>query len=367
MIEFLAFGWKIAILYIGIFIYFFMLMMMYLSIINDNSIIDKIFHKAFILLNLILIAFPIFSFIQNSSNSEFPPYLFYIDNFTIIWDGLILHWQWLIVIMLVPILCRKGFFLYFEVTVDLKVNRLKSEISRWLGTPYISPMMSFYILNPPPDSTLSEKFDKTNRLYSLAIDTLRENIYTKFEIKNKKPVENPVYWFRIIPVNIWYKLCINIAIFTGLSYYLLNNNPSNPFEDGFKYSIPILCGLIARIFGIGLSILNHATWGGTQRLIKNKYGAKDPLFPYTDFFGDQPMAEQVIDVWQSVYDDKKRKATGYNPVIPMPELPYAAKEIPFWGDEQRDKVNRFINKKSKQDTITGVKQQQKSNVVQFKK
>jgi hypothetical protein len=162
----------------------------------------------------------------------------------------------------------------------------------------------------------------------------------------------------------WYKLFVNIAILSGVYYYLVNNNPS-PFYDGYKFFVPILCGLATRIILIGSSIMNHGTWEKTQRMIKSKYGSVKVL--WTDLHGDQPLAHKVIDAWQSVYESERKKASGYNPVIPMPELPYASKEIPIWADEHRSNVQRFINRTSKQDTSERVKQRSKSNVVQFKK
>src|SRR5690606_16010035 len=154
-------------------------------------------------------------------------------------------------------------------------------------------------------------------------------------------------WFRIIPAKAWYNLSRNLVILAGLTFYLIDNNPSDPFNDGYKFFLPVLCGLIARIIGMSLSIINHAPRSNINRKIKRKCETKEPLVLWTDLHGDQPLGHQVIDAWIKVekHEEEKRKEAGIHLKTPMPELPYIAKEIPIWADEHRSNVQRFIKRK----------------------
>ncbi|MEX1030011.1 MAG: hypothetical protein WDZ91_08190 [Paenibacillaceae bacterium] len=307
MVEFLTIGWKLAAFYFGMVIYLFILTFMYSPTPKTEQFFYGLYSKIVWLLTIILLIYPTFWFIHLNIDGGFEFYSLFTENFLTIWDRFFQHWQWIVVILLIPLFCRGALYLYAEISVEAQLNKLENEMSRWSSIPYIPPLLYMYVLYPPKP-LIWDRYANMNRLYYYAIDAFRESVDFNFEIKFIKPTKKPVPWFRLLPAKAWYKFSLNLVMFAGITLYFIHYSPHNLFSDGYYYFIPLLCGIAARLLAIVFASASHTSWRRIYRDMIKKFNTKEPLIPWTDLRIDQEMSKQIIRAWEQVREIEEKNA-----------------------------------------------------------
>lgn len=286
-------------------------------------------------------------------------------------------WDWMLIALFSYLVTREIVNTKFETMEKIRSNRLVTEMERWVETPYIPPIMAYYLINPPQAVSTDIRKVVDNRFYQRVITFFRDRIYINASFSSLDPLERDSNI-----KNIGYKdLAALIAAFgfvLGWFGAVTLSDPSKWIYGWERFSIPLVLYL-SLYTSMKLQAIMEMRYSKLDKVLTKHFGEAEPHYRWREFFPDQPKGETLLLAWKAECEKRQRytnmlqgglmEVQHYsNPALAP--YPYPSQELPHWVDELDnyyvEKMELMAN--SEQKTIPlKKKNKQQNNVVNFKR
>ncbi|MBO0588173.1 MULTISPECIES: hypothetical protein [unclassified Sporosarcina] len=264
-------------------------------------------------------------------------------------DFLMKWWPYGVVIVMTYFAIRKlGDFKYEEME-KLRESQFFSELRRYRNTPFISPVMLMYLINPPRAYRPYDSDYVNNTFYRTVVNAFRDRVYIMSDYRRPQPERREPY----LKVVGW-KTCGVLFIyfsapFSWLTYWVFAD-PSMLIKGWPLFTIPfVIYGLIKCSFMIQAIMDHHPKQ--LERLIKSESAYQEPQ-TWREAFPDKSLGITIL----RAYEMEKESRMRYHAMlkrIPVPETtiefhhasfppyPLPSQHLPPWTNEMEE---QFINK-----------------------
>ncbi|MFC3345648.1 hypothetical protein ACFOHW_25085 [Paenibacillus abyssi] len=322
-------------------------------------------------MTIALIAYPLLAAIDHFTEDSFGPFVQYKKLISTIWTFSSHHWEWIAVAVITMILSRGSLSLYAPLAQEIRHNLLEREMTRWLNTPYISPLHHLYMIHPPRWIKWSDKNPFRDTFYQFIVQAFRDVVYRRYDYTEFAPAGKRPTMGEVVPKKAW----VNIAIYTLLGAVLLSvsfmGNGLNFFAGYYKFMIPVVIALFVRAAVIGLAIHDHANWSKIDQQLMDTFGQKELKTRWMELFPNQPRGKAILETWKNECTMRQDRDYQFrltrradvsspnhyrqtplnhaydNPALPL--CPFPAEQLPEWAENYQDMyVDRIGEHQQKQ-------------------
>ncbi|EWG08720.1 hypothetical protein [Cytobacillus firmus] len=286
-------------------------------------------------------------------------------------------WDWMLIALFSYLVTRDIINIKYETMEKIRSTRLVTEMERWIETPYIPPIMAYYLINPPQAVSTDIRIVVDNRFYQRVITFFRDRIYINASFSSLDPLERDSNI-----KNIGYKdLATLIAAFSfvlGWFGAITLTDPSKWVYGWERFSIPLVLYL-SLYTSMKLQAIMEMRYSKLDKVLTKHFGEAEPHYRWREFFPDQPKGEILLLAWRAECEKRQRYTNmlhgGHmevqqytNPALAP--YPYPSQELPHWIDEldnyYADKMDLMANSEPKTIPLKK-KNKQQNNVVNFKR
>lgn len=309
-----------------------------------KEILNSIKSTLKLLVTIALIAYPL-CYVIHWISPEYKVLESYHALIRYVWDFLMQYGDW-ILIFLLSLKFSTGYKTYYQVAEQVRQKQFFAEYLRWENTPYVAPIMLYYLLKPPVAISSQTRDIVENQLYHTIVDTFRSRVYIHADYDVLEPVERKALVNAIGFRTILFPL-IGYTIIGGFFCYLAQHKPITLWLTGYdRYAIPFLAGIFSWATQYTMAILRYGTMNHIDQDIQQQFGDRIHHITWRDVFPDRPLGETILHAWLGEREYRQRNWNYLNrtPITAhmaydcpfLPPYPLPADNLPTWVDQAED-------------------------------
>ncbi|WP_066297462.1 hypothetical protein [Bacillus sp. FJAT-29937] len=287
-------------------------------------------------------------------------------------------WDWLLILLLSYLISKNIAEVKYETMELVRRNRLLSELERWAETPYVPPLMFYYLMNPPQAVSGDLRKITDNRFYQMVVSFFRDRIYIHGQIQRKLPIERPSLWKVIGIKDLFITLAAFSIGFLWFSFVTLHSM-DNWISGWERFTIP---GVIyfALYSSMKLQGYLEMRYKKINQTIKQHFGEVEPQILWRELFPDQEKGKTIISAWEAEREKRQRYTNMLQGNVFVSEIiqnysnpalapyPYPSKEIPDWAESMEHYTEEKLQEWAKEEKKQTIKSRSKnSNVIDLSK
>lgn len=345
--------------------------------------IGKELYSTFILLiSLGIAAIPATAILQFvSSDATFQPYSMYKETLGSIVYFIVEWFDVLFLAFLTFRLNKNVKYVKYNTQENIRRSLFVSEINRWKDTPYISPLMFYYLMNPPQAFSPWLSDNVENRFYQEVVNAFRDRVFINAQYTTPAPNKR-MNIVKIIGLQSLLAVLLLLVSIGGYTGYMLLNYPLDTLINGWpKYTIPFLILAAAYTVMKIQAFVTTASWSNIDEMLIHYFQEIEPRITWRSCFQDQK-GDIIIKAWQAECERRMRdtylvrnKPLPFSPTEmvydnkALPPYPFPSIDLPDWAqaseDDYYDKLNEW-NTIESQKRVEAVRNG-KGKVVNFHK
>lgn len=327
-----------------------------------------------------ILAIPVLGLIQWLGPKTMKPYNSYMNFFRYIWVFLQHYGDW-VLITLISLKLSFNKNTFYQMAERIRENTFIKECRRWADTPYIPPILYFYLVSPPSSFSPDTSYLATNRFYQNVVNVFRNRVYIDAAFSDTSP-KRRLTWSDRVGVGSLFPIMFGIMMVSAFFYFLHGQKPVQLWFTGYeRFAIPTLAVILSWVAQQVYALLSVGN--GTQmELEMNEYfGEVDPKIPWREAFPDRPKGDIILKAWNAECERKQRYYYyAKNRPLPMnnqlemdnPVLapfPFPSNDIPNWANDLEEMNHYRIEKIAydKQLHVQQIAKDSKGKVVSFGK
>ncbi|MFC5449152.1 hypothetical protein ACFPOG_12840 [Paenibacillus aestuarii] len=310
-----------------------------------------------------ILAFPILGIVQWIAPKSVRPFDTYMELLSHIWVYVHAWGDWGIVAIM-SYLFLKSAKTFYEAAEKIRYNVLVSEIERWGKTPYIPPLLYFYLVSPPASFSSNLKDVAGNPFYQQVVDFFRNQVYVDSAFSSGEPKPKaPLY--KVVGAGIITSVLLGVGIILGFFIVLYRiKSPDTWFSGWDKFFIPFIAFLVSWVSQQLYAIIKVGGRKELDQRMLEYFNEPEPRYPWRDMFPDR-RGQTVLKAWNAEREKKQRYyyylknkpvPSEGNFVYDNPSLapyPYPSDKIPEWSNEMEesvhDRIDRWKDNKIQED------------------
>jgi hypothetical protein len=327
-----------------------------------------------------IIAIPVLAVIQWISPDSFKPFDAYKGMLAYIWRFMREWGDWLLIVYLSYKLASP-LKTYYQIAEKIRYDRLVLDVKRWSHTPYVSPLLYFYLVTPPVSYSPYLKDVALNTFYQQVVNIFRSRVFVDASFHDVEPAPKQT-WLQVVGFQRLIPVIVGIGGILGFFIFLFQEKPISLWFTGWeRFAIPLLVVLLTwvgqQLYAISVvgrgKLVDKALW--------NYYQEIDPKIPWREVFPDRDKGEVLTKAWKAATERQQRNYYHYlNRSVPpanqwemncpaLAPYPYPSNGIPDWADEMEVQIYDQIDRWKEEKHHKGLKviQKSKGKVVQFEK
>ncbi|PLR70484.1 hypothetical protein [Bacillus sp. UMB0728] len=283
-------------------------------------------------------------------------------------------WDWLLILFLTYIFNRNIVQIKYDTLEKIRQSRFHAEVDRWFDTPYIPPLMMYYLLNPPQSVSTDIYKSVSNRFYQLVVFAFRDRVFINGQSSSYYPAARKSHW-RIIGLKEFLKTSLVSILIVGWFASVTINDPESWLFGNERFSIPVVI-FLGLYVAMKIQAYLEMSYNKLDVVIEDHFGEKEPKVSWPEVFPDQPKGKVITAAWQAETEKRQR----YTNLIKEQQLynnpnyrnhalapyPYPSDSIPEWAENIEipaplEKTPSMNGKSKKNNKVT------KGNVVNFRR
>ncbi len=343
-------------------------------------VFQPLFSSLVKLIFLAIIAIPVLAMIQWLTPDHIKPYSAYMELVSFSWDYVLVWGDWLIIVLL-SYKFATSFTTYYKVAEEIRMRRFTSEVQRWERTPYISPLMLYYLMAPPVSYSPYLHEAVNNTFYKTVMNMFRSRVYIDLGFTDADPQPKP-HWLKVVGVSRFVPSLLGSLLFFGFFYQLYQIKPMNEWFSGWeRFAIPVLV-LLASWVGQQLYAIKVVGRGNlVDQALFECFQQVEPRISWRDVFPDRHYGEIILKAWNAASERQQRNYYEFQCrplpannklVMDCPSLapyPFPEQSIPAWAGEMEEYIYQEIDRwrEEKHDKAQKAIYKSKGRVVPFEK
>ncbi|MFS0558806.1 hypothetical protein [Brevibacillus sp. 179-C9.3 HS] len=330
-----------------------------------------------LLVTIALISYPI-CFVIQWTTPQYQALSSYYEMLRYLWHFILEYGDWILIVFLTYKLTASQ-KIYYQVAEQMRVKHFIAEYFRWDNTPYVPPILLYYLIKPPVALSPIISDIAQNRFYQTIVDTFRSRVYIHADYSEVSP-ERKQPLIKVIGVSSLFPPFIGFLLIAVFFYFLYQQKPADQWFTGYeRFALPFLVAVSWWNCQYISALLKYGQGKHIELDMMNLFSGCLPKTPWRDVFPDCPQGETILHVWYSEREYRQRY-WNYMHQIPitdqmiynspfLPPFPYPAKEIPAWTDQSNEFYSQKISaieQKQLQHNRQAAKQS-KGKVVVFNK
>ncbi|MED4400281.1 hypothetical protein [Metabacillus fastidiosus] len=279
-------------------------------------------------------------------------------------------WDWILISIATFMSSKNIIEVKYETMELIRRNRFFSEIERWANTPYVPPILFFYLINPP--QSVSSKIEKTidNRFYQMIINFFRDRIYINAEYQSDTPYERLPLW-RVIGIK---ELVKTILIYTIVFFWFSSvcfTDLSNWINGWERFTLPAVI-YFSLYIAMKMQAYFDMTYAKMDRVLTQTFSQPEPLVRWRELFIDHHRGQTVLAAWEAEREKRQRYTDLYrNGFVPdtithftnpaLAPYPYPYRELPTWIDDMDAHYQQKLLEWEKQKVVKNQMRKKKKN------
>ncbi|MCA1064634.1 hypothetical protein QTG56_23795 (plasmid) [Rossellomorea sp. AcN35-11] len=247
--------------------------------------------------------FPITGAIQIFSGGDISAYDDYVKLMDSVYPYITEHLDWAFIIFTSLFLLGRKDEVKYRYQEEIRKRQYFFEYKRWSSTPFIPPILYYYLMSPPESFSPYKKDRAHNDFYPLILRDFRDRVTMDANFSSDEP-DQRVSVLRVIGLKIFGVLGLHALTLFVIAFFALSS--SQDFLHVFtqtnaKYLIPIILHLMGYILMM-LFALKVASW----KLLDNKltmyfkedYLHHEPRIPWVGMLPDTDAGYGVEMMWE---------------------------------------------------------------------
>jgi hypothetical protein len=247
--------------------------------------------------------FPITGAIQLFSGGDINAYDDYVKLLDSVYPHFTKHLDWAFIIFASLFLLGRKDEVKYNYQEKIRKRQYFFEYERWSKTPYIPPILYYYMMSPPESFSPYKKDRAHNDFYPLILRDFRDRVTMDANFSNVDP-DKKVSWVRVIGAKTWGVLALHSLVLFLIGSYAFSSSQDILYvftQTNTKYLIP----LILHIMGyITMMLLAFKT--ASKKLLENKltmyfkdsYLHHEPRIPWVGMLPDTDAGYGVAKMWE---------------------------------------------------------------------
>lgn len=311
----------------------------------------------------IVIAYPLSWVLEKAL--KIPVFQTYQDLLQILYQYLHQWWDWIFIAGITYLISKNIVEIKYETMELIRRKRFIAEVERWEETPFVPPIVVFYLFNPPQAVSSDMRKIIDNRFYQLIVSYFRDRVYINAKISRKIAVNRQPLWKIIGYKEIGITIFVCSLLFSWFSYVSFENM-ANWIYSWERFTIP---GIIYFALYISMKIQGYIDmrYSKMDRVLKKHLG-EEPNISWREFFPDQDKGKTLLAAWEAEREKRQRYTNLFqgnvfvtdkiqnftNPALAP--YPYPSTEIPEWTKNMelyyKDKLQQWADEETKPSRIS---------------
>jgi hypothetical protein len=235
-----------------------------------------------------------------------------------------------------------------------------------MNTPYVPPLMFYYLTNPPQAVYNDSRKIVDNRFYQMVVNTFRDRIYINAHYQSNEPLDRPMLlsiigfkdmaktFLVFLAVFFWF----SVVTFRGLDFWLYS------WE---RFTIPFVA-YFSMYTVMKIQAYLEMRYMKMDRVISNHLGEPEPRITWRELFPDQDRGKIILAAWEAECEKRERYRNmvySNTPIThqqnnhPLAPYPYPSSNLPNWLDDMdayyEQKLDQWVadeNRKKKSKPTT---------------
>ncbi len=282
-------------------------------------------------------------------------------------------WDWLLITGITYYVCRNISEIKYDTQEEIRNNRFVYEMERWQNTPYVPPLLFFYLTNPPQSYSNNAAKAVNNRFYQTVVNYFRDRVFINAFYNSPNPQNRPDFWQVIGALDI-FKTILAFSLALGWFSAVTLSSPNNWFSGWERFSIPPIFYL-SMYFVMKVQAYAEMSYSTLDEILLNYFGQHDPRITWRELLQDQDRGHIVLSAWQAERE-KRQRYTFIVRNMPVPEYisqytnpslapyPYPSQQLPDWVDQME---LYYQDKQKEWQAVPAENRPGSNNVIEFKK
>lgn len=252
---------------------------------------------------LSIVAFPVLGIIQFFSRGEITPYTDYVEFIGPIYGFLKSHFGWFVVAILSYMVVVRKLEVKYRIQEIIRKRQYYFEYERWRDTPYIPPILYFYMMSPPTSfSPYDVKDHADNDFYPKLVRDFQSRVSMHANFCAEEPTKR-VSVLRVIGFKIISNWFIHLGVLAAIIYFVA---PGLSIIEVFtktnaKFLIPVILHIIAYNTMVVIAVVQTASWklldNKLMKYFNERYLHHEPRIPWVDLLPDTDAGYGIEQMW----------------------------------------------------------------------
>lgn len=249
----------------------------------------------------ILLMYPLTGVIESLPFTDIKPYTKYREFMEPIWEYIFANFSWIVIAFISFIIIKIMPEIMYKYQEKIRLNQYINERDRWSHTPYIAPLMLYYMLCPP--IAFSKKLDKQayNEFYPLVVNDFQNRVSINAKFTSHVPLKRKSA-IRVVGPTIIAMMLLNYLAFAFVLHSIITNfRTFDSFVNSdAKFLIPIVLYTSGYATAILFAIVKTAPWSLLDKKLKQYFEeyAQEPRIAWVDIMPDTDIGYGIIKMWE---------------------------------------------------------------------
>ncbi|MBP1931772.1 hypothetical protein [Ammoniphilus resinae] len=346
-----------------------------------KNVFQPLFSSLIKLIGLSILAVPILAIVQWLTPDHIKPFSTYMEFLGFLWENYILVWGDWFIIVLLSYKFATSLSTYYKVAEEIRMRRFIQEVQRWERTPYIPPLMLYYLMAPPVSYSPYLRDSVTNTFYKTVVNSFRNRAYMDLGFTDADP-QHKSHWLKVVGLSKWIPPLLGGLLILTFFYQLFQTKPMNEWFLGWeRFAIPLLVLLGSWIGQQLYAIMVIGKGKLVEQALFECFQQVEPRISWRDAFPDRHYGEIILKAWSAAserqqrnyYEFQCRPLPANNELImDCPSLapyPFPSQSIPEWAGEMEEYIYQEIDRwrEEKHDLAQKAIYKSKGRIVPFEK
>lgn len=252
---------------------------------------------------LIVVSFPILGAVQIFSGGEITPYDDYIENMVKpAYDFFSGSFDWIFIALASWFVLGRKDEVKYLFQEKIRKRQYYFEYERWRNTPYIPPLLFYYMMSPPTAFSPYKKDQAHNDFYPLLVRDFQARVSMNAEFNNSEPGER-VSRLKVVGGKTFFNILAHASVLLVILLFIgIPDLVYSLTQTGAKYLIPLILHIVGYMTMVCMAIGQTASWNIIDNKLlmyfKQDYLHHEPRIPWVDVLPDTEAGYGIEKMWE---------------------------------------------------------------------